>query len=805
MEKYDITGMSCAACSARVQKAAESVPGVEKCSVNLLTNSMTVEGTANKEDIIAAVKRAGYGAALSGASPPEKAKKAKNGGLKKRFLPSLILLIIIMYLSMFHGMFGAPLPAPLEDRALNGGLQMLLCAAVMIINSRFFISGIKGVLHLAPNMDTLVSLGSLASFLFSCAALYKTAFVAGYTGEFYFESAAMILTLITLGKMLEARAKGKTASSLESLKHLAPDTATVITDGEKKAVPVSNIKPGDIIAAYPGESFAVDGVVISGESAVNESALSGESLPVNKVAGDSVFSGTVNLSGYIEYKALSVGEDTVLGRIIKTVSDAAADKAPIAKLADRVAGVFVPVIIALAFITVAVWLLIGSPASTALTYGVCVLVISCPCALGLATPVAVMVAAGRGAKEGILYKNATAIEETGKAVTVALDKTGTVTEGAPAVTDVYCFDPAGEADLLTLALSLEEKSEHPLAKAVVEFCAEKKIKPIHTERFKAVSGGGVTGEAGGEKVYGGNLKFISGQLEVSDDILKETDALSAMGKTPLIFAKGEEIKGIIAVADKIKPDAKASVKALKSMGLRVIMLTGDNSVTAGAMAAKAGIDEYFSELLPDGKAEIIRELKGDGKVIMVGDGINDAPSLTLADTGAAIGAGTDIAIESADVVLVKSGLYSLVSAIKLSRAAYKNIKENLFWAFFYNAVCIPLAAGVFAPLGITLNPMIGAAAMSLSSVCVVSNALRLNRFKPFKNDIKEEKEMKTIGINGIMCEHCEARIKAALEGLDGVKSAKVSKDTGTAEIEFISPVSDDVLFAAIKEAGYEVR
>ena len=804
MEKYDITGMSCAACSARVQKAAGSVPGVEKCSVNLLTNSMTVEGTADKEDIIAAVKRAGYGAVLSDTSLPQIRKKDKNT-LKSGFLWSLGLLIVIMYLSMFHSMFGAPLPPFLLNRTVNGAAQMLLCTAVMIINGRFFVVGIKGVLHLAPNMDTLVFLGSLASFLQSVAVLYKTSVTPDYSGDFYFESAAMILTLITLGKMLEERAKGRTANALNSLARLSPDTATVIVNGEKKTVLVSDIKAGDIVAAYPGESFAVDGAVISGESAADESALTGESIPADKSAGDPVFSGTVNLTGYLEYKALSVGEDTVLGRIIKTVSDAAADKAPIAKLADKVAGVFVPVVIILAIITAAVWLILGSEFSHALKLAVSVLVISCPCALGLATPVAVMVAAGVGAKHGILYKTAAAIEEIGKANTAALDKTGTLTFGAPAVTDVYTVGSADKNTLLSLALSLEEKSEHPLARAIVKFCTENGIKANAAEHFSAVSGGGVKGEVDGEPAAGGNLKFISENAVVSRDLKEKLSRFAGDGKTPIIFSKGGKVTGVIAVADEIKPDAAQSVAAIKDMGLSVIMLTGDNSLTAKAVAKKVGADEYFAELLPDGKAEIIKELKAKNRVLMVGDGINDAPSLTLADTGVAIGAGTDIAIESADVVLIKDDLSALVSAIKLSRGAYRNIKQNLFWAFFYNAVCIPLAAGVFSPLGITLNPMIGAAAMSLSSVCVVSNALRLNRFKPFSVDIKEEKTMKTIGINGIMCEHCEARIKAALEEVNGVKSAKVSKQTGTAEIELAADVADEILFAAIKNAGYDIR
>ena len=800
MEKYDVSGMSCAACSARVQKAAESVSGVEECRVNLLTNSMLIKGTARSEDIIDAVKKAGYGASLS---TGEQQKPARKSRIKHRFIISLVLLLALMYISMLSEMFSFPLPGFFESRTVLGGTEFVLTLAIMVINGRFFISGIKGVLHLAPNMDTLVSLGALASFLYSSVVLYKTVALPGYTNDFYFESAAMILTLVTLGKMLESRAKGKTTDALNLLKKLALDTATVIVDGNKKTVPVQSIKEGDIIAVYPGESFAVDGIVISGESAIDESALTGESVPSDKKEGDAVFSGTVNLSGYIEYKALSVGDDTVLGKIIKTVSDAAADKAPIAKTADRVAGVFVPVIIALAVITAAVWLLLGSPFYKALTFAVSVLVISCPCALGLATPVAVMVAAGTGAKVGILYKNATAIETTGKAQTVALDKTGTLTEGVPSVTDIYTADGVSEDALLSLALALEEKSEHPLAKAVVRFCAKGSITPPHTTGFTAVSGGGVKGEISGVPAFGGNLKFISESAAVSADISEKARDYSLEGKTPLIFARDKNAVGIIAVADGIKADSKESVAELKKMGLRVIMLTGDNPVTAAAVAEKTGVDECFAELLPDGKAEKIRKLSKEGNILMVGDGINDAPALALADTGVAIGAGTDIAIESADVVLIKSDLSSLVSAIKLSQATLKNIKQNLFWAFFYNAVCIPLAAGIFSPLGITLNPMIGAAAMSISSVCVVSNALRLNRFKPFGKEVKEEKEMKVIKINGIMCEHCEARIKAALEAVDGVKSANVSKETGTAEVELSQSVADEALFAAIKAAGYE--
>ena len=818
MRKYDITGMSCAACSARVQKAVSALDGVAECNVNLLTNSMTVEGTAETEDIIAAVKAAGYGASpADGKEKRESDKIARQArAVKVRFLWSLIFLLALMYISMGHGMLGLPLPAFLSDRAASGFAQMFLSAAVMVINGRFFINGTKGVLRLTPNMDTLVALGSFSSFAFSVAVLIKTVTAApagsDVHGDFYFESAAMILTLITLGKAFEARAKDRTALALKNLARLAPDTATVIKDGEQVRIPVGQIVVGDIIAVRPGESIAVDGVVISGRTAINEAALTGESIPAEKGAGKRVFSGTVNLTGYIEFRASAVGEDTTLSEIIRTVSDAAASKAPVAALADKVAGIFVPAVLIIAVLVAIIWALLAAPAAKVLSHAVSVLVISCPCALGLATPVAIMVASGVGAKHGILFKNATAIENAGKAKVVVLDKTGTVTSGDPEVTDVYPLQPVTKEELLSLAFALENKSEHPLARAVVNYCKEKGVTLKETENFEALSGSGVKGEIGGVLSFAGNAVFISENVGLPAEAGKKAEEFALSGKTPLLFAAGGKVAGIIAVADKIKPEAPAAVAALKGMGKRVVMLTGDNPVTAAAVAKAAGIEEFSAGLLPNDKDKKIRELMNTNKVIMVGDGINDAPALTRADTGIAIGAGADIAVDSADIVLIKSKLSDLVSAIKLSRAAYGNVKENLFWAFFYNALCIPLAAGVLSPLGITLNPMIAAAAMSLSSVCVVSNALRLNLFKPFvfeemktEKDETEETEMKVIKIEGIMCEHCEARIKAALEAVEGVKAAEVSKDTGTAEVSLSSDVPDDILFAAVENAGYKVR
>ena len=709
-----------------VQKAVESVNGVEECQVNLLTNSMTVRGSADDSEIISAVRKAGYGAALFEGTKPQ-TQSGKNK-LLKRFLWSAGLLIIIMYFSMGQSMLGAPLPYIFtEYRIASGIVQFLLCAAVMIINRKFFIKGAKGILNFSPNMDTLVALGSLASFAYSTVVLYKMAAQPGYLGEYYFESAAMILTLITLGKMLENRAKGKTTNALETLVKLAPNTASVIKNGREVIVPTAEICVGDIIAVRPGENFPVDGEIIKGDSAADESALTGESMPVEKTIGDRVFSGTVNLSGYVEFKAISVGKDTALQKIVKTVSEAAASKAPIAKIADKVAGVFVPVVLVLSLITAAIWLVLSAPFSVALSRAVSVLVISCPCALGLATPVAIMVASGVGAKHGILFKNATAIEQAGKAHIVILDKTGTVTEGKPVVTDVYAVD--SKEKLLKTAYALEEKSEHPLAYAVVGFCRDKGMETQELSDFRAVPGGGVTGSVNGTLVSGGSVKFINEQAEIDTVISKKAEEFAHGGKTPLVFIWDKKVLGIIAVADKIKPDAKDSINRLKNMGFRVVMLTGDNRITAAAYAKDVGIEEFFAGLLPEDKAKKVEEFKSLGKVITVGDGINDAPALTVSDVGMAIGAGTDIAIDSADIVLTNSNVSDIVSAVKLSRSAYRNIKQNLFWAFFYNAVCIPLAAGALVHFGIVLNPMIAAAAMSMSSVCVVSNALRLNLFK----------------------------------------------------------------------------
>ena len=818
MQKYNITGMSCAACSARVQKAVEAVSGVEECQVNLLTNSMRVLGNADKAAVINAVTAAGYGAVpadeKSGGNKDKNVFDGTQNTLKKRFIWSLAVLAVLMYVSMGHDMFSFPLPRVLEEsRAAAGLTQMILSAAVMIINGRFFISGVKSAKHLSPNMDTLVSLGSFSSFAYSTAVLYKTVIVSEFSGKFYFESAAMILTLVTLGKMFEAKAKGKTADALESLKNLAPQTVTVIRDGAPETVNIKEVSAGDIIAVHPGESIAADGVLQNGSGAVDESALTGESLPVEKGEGDRVFSGTLNLSGYFEFKVTAAGGDTVLWEIIETVSDAAASKAPIAKIADKVAGVFVPAVLLISFIVALFWLILGYGVSTAIKFAVSVLVISCPCALGLATPVAVMVASGVGAKHGILFKNAAAIEHTGKADIAVLDKTGTVTAGAPAVTDVFSL--CDEAKLLSAALSLEEKSEHPLAKAIVNYCRKRDVQGAPVENFANFTGGGVKGDINSRTVMAGSVKFVSESTGVPPQIAEKAREYAAAGKTPIVFAEGETLLGIIAVADEIKPEAKASIAALKRMGMRVVMLTGDNRLTALNIAKSAGIDEVYAGLLPVDKAAKIDELKQKHKVLMVGDGINDAPALTSADIGAAIGAGTDIAIESADIVLLRSNLTDLVTAVNLSRAAYKNIKQNLFWAFFYNAVCIPLAAGAMSPLGITLSPMIAAAAMSFSSVFVVSNALRLNLFKSYKIknsgkpaenkvNITEAAKMKTIKIEGIMCAHCEARIKAALKAVAGVDEAEVSHESGTAKVKLSAPTDDETLRAAVETAGYKV-
>ena len=812
MKEYNVTGMSCAACAARVEKAVKSVSGVTECAVSLLTNSMTVEG-GNEADVIAAVTAAGYGAGVAGKETHENdgdsAFSVETKRLKTRFLTSLCFLVALMYISMGHGMLSLPLPEFLAgNRAATGLAELLLAAAVAVINGRFFISGAKAAIRLSPNMDTLVALGSFASFAYSTAVLFAVTANKDFSGEYYFESAAMILTLVTLGKMFEARAKGKTASAIQKLARLAPDTAFVIRDGKEIAVPTSGIMPGDVVAVRPGQGIPVDGEVISGSTAVDESALTGESVPADKAAGDRVFSGTVNLTGYIEFRALSVGEDTVLYRIIKSVSRAAASKAPSAALADKAAGVFVPTVLGISALTAAVWALVGASLPVILTHSVSVLVISCPCALGLATPVAVMVASGAGARRGILFKNAAALENADKAKTAVFDKTGTVTTGDFGVTDVIPYS-ADEKELLCLAFALETKSEHPISRAVVAFCEEKECSAPPAENFTAVSGGGVKGEYNGEILLGGNIGFVSETAKVEKEIRDTAEKLSAEGKTPLFFALGERVLGIIAVADKIREEAAKCIAEIRKSGKKTVMLTGDNAVTAAAVAKAAGIDEYYASLLPDEKDEKIEEFMKTGKVLMVGDGINDAPALTRADIGVAIGAGTDIAIDSADIVLLKSGLVGLPAALKLSRAAYKNMKQNLFWAFFYNAAAIPLAAGALSPLGVTLSPMIAAAAMSMSSVCVVTNALRLARFGSpdgveNTENIKKEKNMKTLKIEGMMCEHCEARVKAAILAVGGVRSADVSHKTGTARVDASPEVTDAALIAAIEAAGYTV-
>ena len=831
MEQYTVTGMSCAACSARVEKAVSKVPGVESCSVSLLTNSMGVEGSADAADIIAAVKEAGYGASVKGSRSGEDGAgsgPAAGGAafdedaladhetpvLKKRLFSSLGFLAVLMYFSMGHMMWGWPVPEFFADNHVAVGLlQLLLSAAVMVINQKFFISGFKGLLHRAPNMDTLVALGSAASFGWSVYALFEMteaqlngdmAGVMTYIHESYFESAAMILTLITVGKMLEARSKGRTTDALKGLMKLAPKTAVVERDGVETEVPIAQVKKGDIFVVRPGENIPVDGVVLEGESAVNEAALTGESIPADKGPGDMVSAATVNQSGFIRCEASRVGEDTTLFQIIKMVSDAAATKAPIAKVADRVSGVFVPAVIAIAVLTVIGWLAAGETYGFALARGISVLVISCPCALGLATPVAIMVGNGLGAKNGLLFKTAVSLEETGKTEIVVLDKTGTITSG----------DQEGE--LLSMACALEKKSEHPLAKAVLLKAEEEGLAPGTVTEFKALPGNGLTALAEGTPVYGGNLRFMETKVSVPEAARDQALALAENGKTPLFFGSGERFLGIIAVADVIKEDSPRAVKELQNMGIRVVMLTGDNERTARAVGREAGVDEVIAGVLPDGKESAVRALKEQGRVAMVGDGINDAPALTRADTGIAIGAGTDIAIDAADVVLMKSRLSDVPAAIRLSRAALRNIHENLFWAFFYNVVGIPLAMGLFIPvLGWKLNPMFGAAAMSLSSFCVVSNALRLNFFDLHRADrdrkIKAEKKKKekkimekTLKIEGMMCGHCEARVKKALEAVPGVESAAVSHEAGTAVVTLKEDVAYDVLKKAVEDQDYKV-
>ena len=833
MEQYTVTGMSCAACSARVEKAVSAVPGVTSCSVSLLTNSMGVEGTASAEAVVSAVQAAGYGASLKGASSAPTAAAQEDTladretpALKHRLIASLGFLLALMYVSMGHMMWGWPLPACLADNHVAMGLlQMLLTIAVMVINQKFFINGFRSLLHGAPNMDTLVALGAAASFGYSTYALFAmtgaqvrgdAAAVMRYMHEFYFESAAMILALITVGKMLEARSKGKTTDALRSLMKLAPQTATLVRGGQELAVPIAQVRRGDVFVVRPGESIPVDGVVLEGESAVNESALTGESIPVDKAVGDSVSAATTNQSGFLRCEATRVGEDTTLSQIIKMVSDAAATKAPIAKVADRVSGVFVPTVIALAILTTAVWLLCGQSIGFALARGISVLVISCPCALGLATPVAIMVGNGLGAKNGILFKTAVSLEETGKTEIVALDKTGTITQGEPRVTDVLPAEGMTQGALLSLAAALEQRSEHPLARAVMMRAEEDGLTAAPVGDFRALPGNGLTATLSGEALLGGSLSFVSSQVDVPRSIRQKAEALAEEGKTPLLFAQAGRLAGVIAVADVIKADSPAAIAALRNMGIRVVMLTGDNEKTALAIGRLAGVDEVIAGVLPEGKESVIRRLQAQGKVAMVGDGINDAPALTRADIGVAIGAGTDVAIDAADVVLMKSRLSDVPAAIRLSRATLRNIHENLFWAFFYNVIGIPLAAGVWIPLfGWTLNPMFGAAAMSLSSFCVVSNALRLNLFKLHDagkdkkinrhSKHKEETTMvKTMKIEGMMCGHCEAAVKKALEAIDGVASAEVSHTDGTAVVTLSKPVENAVLRKAVEDKDYTV-
>ena len=828
MVQYNVTGMSCAACSARVEKAVSKVNGVTSCSVSLLTNSMGVEGSASPDDIMAAVKNAGYGASLKGASSKKAAsddslKDTQTPLIMKRLIVSVIFTLILMYFSMGHMMWGWPLPSFFDGNHVAMGLvQLLLTVIVMVINQKFFISGFKSLWHKAPNMDTLVALGSSAAFVYSTYALFAMTdaqvngnadAVMGYVHEFYFESAAMILTLITVGKMLESRSKGKTTDALKSLMKLAPKTAAVIRNGEETVIPAEQVRKGDIFVVRPGESIPVDGIVVEGQSAVNESALTGESIPADKDVGDSVSAAAINQSGFLKCEATRVGEDTSLSKIIRMVSDAAATKAPIAKAADKVSGIFVPVVIGIALITVLVWLLVGQTAGFALARGISVLVISCPCALGLATPVAVMVGSGQGAKNGILFKTAAALEETGRIEICALDKTGTVTGGEPKVTDII---PVGvsEDELLKTAYSLETKSEHPLAKAIISYAADKNLSAKDAADFKALPGNGLSAVIGGSKVIGGNLNLAMQHAEISDDIKTQSEKLAEEGKTPLFFCKNGTLSGIIAVADVIKDDSAQAVRELKNMGIKVVMLTGDNERTAKAIGAQAGVDEVIAGVLPDGKASVISRLKAEGKTAMVGDGINDAPALTAADVGIAIGAGTDVAIDAADAVLMKSRLSDVPAAVRLSRAALRNIHENLFWAFIYNAIGIPLAAGVWIPLfHWQLNPMFGAAAMSLSSFCVVTNALRLNFFdihnadkdKKIKPKKKEKNTMtKTMKIEGMMCGHCEAAVKKALEAIPTVSEAAVSHEAGTAVVTLSADTPDDVLKKAVEDKDYKV-
>ena len=851
MDKFSVTGMSCAACSAHVEKAVAKVPGVTSVTVSLLTNSMNVEGTAAPSDIIQAVTQAGYGASLQGgeqntsapAFDEEALKDHETPKLRKRLIASVVILIPLMYVSMGHMMWNWPLPSFMAGNHVAMGLyQMLLTILIMIINQKFFISGFTSLLHKSPNMDTLVALGSGASFAYSTYALFAMTgaqmrmdmdAVMQYMDEFYFESAAMILTLITVGKMLEAYSKGKTTNALKSLMQLAPKKATILRDGEEVSVPVEQVQIGDIFVVRPGESVPVDGVIIEGNSALNESALTGESIPVDKAEGDSVSAATLTQSGFLKCRATRVGNDTTLSQIIQMVSDAAATKAPIAKVADKVSGVFVPAVISIAIVTIIVWLLVGQDFGFALARGISVLVISCPCALGLATPVAIMVGNGVGAKNGVLFKTAVSLEETGKVDIVALDKTGTITQGEPKVTDMIPGEGITKDTLMQTALALELKSEHPLAKAIVAYGEEQQITVSAADDFQAMPGNGLSGIVSGARVFGGNLKFISGKTTVSEQMQRQAEELAKQGKTPLFFATEEKLFGIIAVADVIKEDSPQAISQLQNMGIEVVMLTGDNERTAEAIGAQAGVDQVIAGVLPDGKERVIRELQQRGKVAMVGDGINDAPALTRADMGIAIGAGADVALDAADVVLVKSSLSDVPAAIRLSRAVLRNIHENLFWAFIYNVIGIPIAAGVWYHwFGLKLNPMFGAAAMSLSSFCVVTNALRLNFVKVYstkrdknKNHKKnqnqqdvqivvdtdvmaekqEENDMeKVIEIKGMMCGHCEAHVKKALEALEGVASAEASHEKGTAVVQLSGSVDDAALKKAVEEEGYEV-
>ncbi|MBR5273427.1 MAG: heavy metal translocating P-type ATPase [Clostridia bacterium] len=826
MKQYNVTGMTCAACSARVEKAVLAVDGVTTCSVSLLTNSMGVEGTADEAQIIAAVVAAGYGASLKGnkSAGEDSLEDRETPVLKSRLVASLVILLFLMYVSMGHSMWGFPLPAFFEGNHIAVGIvQMILSTAVLVINQKFFINGVKGIINRSPNMDTLVALGSGVSFGYSVYVLLAMsgAQVAGnyekvveLSHGFYFESAAMILTLITVGKMLEARSKGKTTDALKSLMKLAPKTATVVVDGVEKEVPIDTVKKGDLFAVRPGENIAVDGFVVDGMSAVNESALTGESIPVDKNVGDSVYAATTNTSGYLLCRASRVGEDTTFSQIIKMMSDAAATKAPVAKIADRVSGVFVPVVIAIAVITAIIWLILGYDVGIALKHAISILVISCPCALGLATPVAIMVGNGVGAKNGMLFKTAQSLEQMGKVRVVALDKTGTITKGEPEVTDVITFDGCTEEVLLALSASLEQKSEHPLAKAVLRKASTDKIKLFEMQNFEAVAGNGLCAELDGRVVAGGNLAFISRFTDISEPVKAHLDLLSEQGKTPLLFSRDNELLGIIAVADTIKDDSAEAIDKLKSMGIKVVMLTGDNHKTARAIAEKVGIDEVVSDVLPDGKESVIASLKNNGMVAMVGDGINDAPALISADIGVAIGAGADVAIDAAQVVLMHNELVDVVNAIRLSKSTLRIIRQNLFWAFIYNIIGIPLAAGAFVSLlGWGLNPMFGAAAMSLSSFCVVTNALRLNFFKVEAdgkcNDIKNiEKENfrmeKVMKIEGMMCPRCEAHVKKALETLPQVESAVANHIDGTAVVILKESVADDVLKKVVEDEGYKV-